>query len=225
MLLRNAPGKISLFRGVCGESYASVWHTSANKAYEIIRLIFYKREIQNEDEVEVLRGFTHVPCKFTLSQTAGEEVPPIQIPKWDMVLALSKLGMRQVEFDSSNGNLQGISRGLEFAVSPIAFNRWKTNFHEWGHIVLGHTMPSSHEEDVYHRGLMEAEAEILAMLCMKGAGQLDEEAAAHSRGSIKHWLSDERPSEHSIRHVFRAAKAILRAGRVAPYSAPQTGDM
>ena len=130
MLLRNSPRKVMLFRGVCGETYTLVWHTSASKAYEIMRPIFYKRETQNEDEVEVLRGFKPVRCKFTLSQTAGEEVPPIQIPKWDMVLAMSKLGMRQVEFDSTNGNLQGFSRGLEFAVTPIAFNRWKTNFHE-----------------------------------------------------------------------------------------------
>lgn len=98
-----------LLRGVCGETYALFWHTSASKAYEIVRPIFYKRETQNENEVEVLRGFTPVRCKFTLSQTAGEEVPPIQIPKWDMVLAKSKLGLRQVEFDSTNGNLQGFS--------------------------------------------------------------------------------------------------------------------
>jgi len=98
-----------LLRGVCGETYALFWHTSASKAYEIVRPISYKRETQNENEVEVLRGFTPVRCKFTLSQTAGEEVPPIQIPKWDMVLAKSKLGLRQVEFDSTNGNLQGFS--------------------------------------------------------------------------------------------------------------------
>ena len=116
MLLRNSPGKISIFRGVCGESYASVWHTSANKAYEIIRPISHERETQNEDEVEVLRGVKPGRCKFTLSQTASEEVQPIQIPKWDMILAMGKLGMRQVEFDSTNGNLQGFSRGLEFAV-------------------------------------------------------------------------------------------------------------
>jgi hypothetical protein len=84
--------------------------------------------------------------------------------------------------------LQCFSRGLEFAVSLIAFNRWKTIFHEWGHIVLGHTMSSSHQEYVYHRGLMEAEAEILAMLCMKGASLLDEETAHYSRGYVQHWL-------------------------------------
>jgi hypothetical protein len=55
-------------------------------------------------------------------------------------------------------------------------------------------MPGSHEEYVYHRGLMEAEGEILAMLCMKGAGLLDEELARYSRGYVQCWLGgDEFP--------------------------------
>jgi hypothetical protein len=114
--------------------------------------------------------------------------------------------------------LQCISHGLEFAVSPIAFNRWKTIFHEWGHIVLGHTMPSSHQEYVYHHGLMEAESEILAMLCMKGAGLLDEETARYSRGHVQHWLGGDEFPETSARKVLKGADAILRAGRIATTS-------
>lgn len=144
---------------------------AGSKAYEIIRPVFRKIatiDVEGQEvEEELLTGFVPSRCMFTLSQTDGPEVPPIQVPKWDMALALGKLGIHEVEFDSANGNLQGFSRGLEYAVSPIAHNRLKTIFHELGHIVLGHTMPSSHEEYVYHRGLMEAEAEIAAMLCMK----------------------------------------------------------
>jgi hypothetical protein len=62
-------------------------------------------------------------------------------------------------------------------------------------------MPSSHEEYVYHRGLMEAEAEILAMLCMKGAGLLDEETARYSRGYVQHWLGGDEFPEASARKV------------------------
>jgi hypothetical protein len=95
----------------------------------------------------------------------------------------------------------------------------------WGYIVLGHTLPQVHAEYATHRGLKEFEAEATAYLCMNELGQLGEETANHSRGYIRHWLDDEQPPEQSIRHVFRAAEAILRAGRVAPYSAPHTGDM
>ena len=75
-------------------------------------------------------------------------------------------------------------------------------------------MPSSHEEYVYHRGLMEAEAEILAMLCMKGAGLLDEETARYSRGYVQHWLGGDEFPEASTRKVLKGADAIIRAGSI-----------
>lgn len=97
---------------------------------------------------------------------------------------MGKFGIHEAEFDSTNGNLQGFSRGLEFALSPVAYNRWKTIFYEWGHIILSHTMPSRHEAYMHHRSWTEAEAEILGMFCMNGAGLLDEETAQHSLGMI-----------------------------------------
>ena len=54
--------------------------------------------------------------------------------------------MREVPFDQVNGNLQGWSRGVEFAINPLAANRNKTVFHELGPIVLGHSLPGHHEE-------------------------------------------------------------------------------
>ena len=75
-------------------------------------------------------------------------------------------------------------------------------------------MPSSHEEYVYHRGLMEAEAEILAMLCMKGAGLLDEETARYSRGYVQHWLGGDEFLGASARKIFKSADAIIQAGRI-----------
>lgn len=77
-------------------------------------------------------------------------------------------------------------------------------------------MPSSHEEYVYHRGQMEAEAEILAMLCMKGAGLFDEETARYIRGYAQHWLGGNEFPEMSARKVLKGADAILRAGCIAP---------
>ena len=79
-------------------------------------------------------------------------------------------------------------------------------------------MPSSHQEYVYHHGLMEAESEILAMLYMKGAGLLDEETARYSRGHVQHWLGGDEFPETSARKVLKGADAILRAGRIATTS-------
>jgi len=61
---------------------------------------------------------------------------------------------------------------------------------------------------------MEFEAEGTAYLVMNELELMDEETASHSRGYIRHWLQDEQPPERSVRQVFRAAEAILKAGRV-----------
>ncbi len=76
-----------------------------------------------------------------------------------------------------------------------------------------------HDEYVLHRGLMEFEAEGMAYLIMNEFNLLDDETASHSRGYIWYWLQDEQPPEKSIQRVFRAADAILRAGRIGPSAA------
>lgn len=89
-------------------------------------------------------------------------------------------------FDSTNGNLQGWSRGLQFAINPVPVNPMKTKFHEWGHIVLGHTIPHHFEEYQAHGGIMEFQAEATSYLLMNEFELMDEETAAHSRGYIRH---------------------------------------
>jgi hypothetical protein len=71
-----------------------------------------------------------------------------------------------------------------------------------------------------HRGIMEFQAEAVAYLAMNELGQLDDETATRSRGYIQHWLRDEQPPDRAIQQVFKATDAILKAGRVAPSSAP-----
>jgi hypothetical protein len=80
---------------------------------------------------------------------------------------------------------------------------------------LGHTLPSTHDEYVTHRGIGEFQAEAVAYLSMNELGLLDENSASASRGYIQHWLQNEQPSDRSIQQVFRATDAILKAGRVA----------
>jgi hypothetical protein len=131
------------------------------------------------------------------------------------------LGIREAYFNSPDGNLQGYSRGLEFAVNPMAVNPSKTTFHELGHIVLGHTLPHHYEEYQTHRGVMEFQAEATAYLLMNELELMDDETAAHSRGYIRHWLGEEHPPDQAIRQVFTAADRILRAGRVTvPITVP-----
>lgn len=170
---------------------------------------------EKRERVARLVGFKLVRGVFALSDTEGKDLPPAPVPGWDLQKALDKLGIREVPFEEMNFNVQGYSRGLEFAINPLPVNRNRTVFHELGHITLGHTLPHSYEEYRTHRGIKEFEAEATSYLSMNEVGLLDEESASHSRAYIQHWLGEERPDDKSIQRVFRATEAILRAGRVA----------
>lgn len=168
---------------------------------------------EQRERVAKLIGFKLIRAVFALSDTEGPDLPPQPTPGWDLRHALGKLGIREAPFSETNGNVQGYSHGVEFAINPIAVNRTKTVFHELGHIVLGHTLPHHLDEYATHRGLMEFQAEATAYLVMNELELMDEDIASHSRGYIQHWLHDEHPSDRAIQHVFRATDAILRAGR------------
>jgi hypothetical protein len=99
----------------------------------------------------------------------------VPTPGWDLQTALGKFGITEVPFDSTNGNLQGYSRGLEFAINPIAANRNKTVFHELTHILLGHTLPHHYEEYQMHQGVREFQSEAAAYLVINELGIMDDE--------------------------------------------------
>lgn len=167
-----------------------------------------------EIQEKVLGGFNDIPCIYTYSQTTGEPIKPKPTPKWDVHQMLHKLGMRMVEFQSQNGNLQGYSHGTELAVSPIAANRLKTIIHEAGHIALGHTLAHTYEEYHTTRGVMEFQAEGVAYVVLNLLGVMDEQTARFSRGYIRHWLRNKKPPEQAVRQVLTVADRILRSGRV-----------
>jgi hypothetical protein len=169
---------------------------------------------EKRERVAHLIGFKVVRAVFPLSATDGPELAPQPTPGWDLQKALGKLGISEVPFSSLDGNIQGYSRGLEYAVNPVAADPRKTTFHEVGHIVGGHTLPGHHAEYLEHRGLMEGEAEGSALLVMNELGVLDDETVSHMRGYVQHWMQGETFTEKAARHIFSIADAILRAGRV-----------
>jgi hypothetical protein len=169
---------------------------------------------EKRERVARLIGFKLVRGVFGLSDTDGAELPPFNLPGWDVQTALDKLGIRRVPFENTNGNLQGYSQGVEIAINPVAVHPEKTLLHEVGHVVLGHTLPHSLDDYQTHRGTKEFQAEATAYLTMNELGQLDEATAAHSRGYIQHYLEGERPPEPAIRQVFTAADRIFKSGRI-----------
>jgi len=75
-----------------------------------------------------LIGFKVARAVFGLSDTTGPEILARPTPNWDLERALEKLGKHEAPFDLPDGNMQGYSHGLEFAINPIAVNRTKTVF-------------------------------------------------------------------------------------------------
>jgi hypothetical protein len=175
---------------------------------------------EKKERIARLIGFMLIHGVFSLSDTEGKELPEVQTPGWDLQTTLEKFGIKEVSFESTSGNTQGYSRGLEIAINPIAVNPLKTRFHEIAHILLGHTLPHHYEEYQTHRGIMEFQAEATAYLVMNELELMEDETASTSRAYIKHWLKDEQPPDQAIRQVFTVADRIIRAGRVATPASP-----
>ncbi|MBC7933171.1 MAG: DUF1738 domain-containing protein [Rubrivivax sp.] len=157
-------------------------------------------------------GFMFKPRWFVLSQTEGEDMPPIQIPAWSKIEALFTLDIEQVAFELSDGNVQGYARWRSIAINPLAQLPHKTLFHELAHVTLGHTAESEFTDaDATPPCLREVEAEAVALICCETLGMT---GADYARGYIQNWLrGDGAIPEQSAQKIFRAADVILRAGR------------
>jgi antirestriction protein ArdC len=151
---------------------------------------------------------------FVLAQTEGEETYVAPIPDFDMDRAFRGLNITRTPFDEINGNIQGFARKREIAINPLAALPSKTTFHEFAHIVLGHTTSETlvdAEKTPMH--IREVEAESVALICCETLGL---EGAEFCRGYIQHWLKAEKEiPNHSAARIFAAATSILKAGTPA----------
>lgn len=149
---------------------------------------------------------------FVLSQTEGAEYVPTVLPDWNERDALDQLFIERAPFRHSNGNTQGYAVDRQVAISPVAALPQKTLFHEMAHVVLGHTeeLRRMDDHEATPVNLREVEAECVALICCES---LKLPGIECSRGYIQHWLAGEQIPERSAQRIFKAADAILRAGR------------
>jgi hypothetical protein len=195
------------------------------KAYEIIRpIVIPKRDAAGEKTDEAFLRFKPVRCIFPVSMTEGDELPPVDVPAWNLETALAALDIERVRFRTFDANTAGYSRDRTYAINPVAKYPAKTTMHELSHIVAGHTVRDQHAEYVAHRGIREFEAEGSAHLVMTELELLTAEEAQVSRAYLQHWIAGEAPPEPSIRKVFTTTDTILRAGRVAVVEAASVSD-
>jgi N-terminal domain of anti-restriction factor ArdC len=173
------------------------------------------RKIKDKDsdkDQTVIATFVWKPNWFVLSQTNGEPIAMLEIPTWNKERALTALGIQEVPFVETNGNVQGYARKREVAISPIAAMPHKTLLHELAHIELGHTIESDFKDsESTPRSLREVEAEAVAMLLCKS---LELPGAEFCRGYIQNWLQGDVIPEKSAMKIFGTADRILKAGQV-----------
>lgn len=173
----------------------------------------------------ILIGFRESRTVFGFSDTDGDELPLVTLPKWDTATALKTLGVKREKFKHTDGNAQGYSyehdtKGQFIAINPTAVYPAKTLLHELAHLVLGHCKDQDNYET--HRGIREFEAESVAYLVAKEL-ELKDWSPEESRAYIMHWLEQDGHdpdgsngdayTDKNISRIFAAANKILVAGR------------
>lgn len=169
-------------------------------------------EVPTSATSQMVTVFTYKPHWFALAQTEGADYVPVDVPEWSEAEALHSLHIDRVPFRHPDGNCQGYAAERRVAVSPIAALPHKTLFHELAHVLLGHTEEGNtlDDHDRTPRNLREVEAEAVAYICCES---LNLAGAPESRGYLQHWLGNQNIPERSAQRIFKAADAILKAGR------------
>jgi len=182
------------------------------KALKLCMPITINRQKKNpNDPDDKFTMFVLKPRWFVMSQTEGEEFIKPVVPKWDLNRAMAELKIDQIKFDLMDGNVQGFSRKRSFALNPMAQLPHKTTFHELAHIVLGHTNEADFDDgEKLPRNIREVEAECVALICCEA---LEVSGAEFARGYIQNWLQNDKIDEKTSQRIFKAADAILKAGR------------
>lgn len=184
------------------------------KAKAILRPIIVKSrtELDDDGNPKTYQRFKLVRSVFPICDTEGEPLPNIELPGWSKARALAGLAITEIPFAEYNGNVQGFSIRRHIAINPAAKYPVRTTIHELSHVVHGHTtMPS--KQSYWDRDINEFEAEASTYLVLNEIGQLTDEVATVSRGYVQSWMGDQKPTEQSVRAIFKTTDAIVNAGR------------
>lgn len=173
-----------------------------------------KKDADGNPKKTSFMKFTLVNCLFTFSDTEGDDLPPATARAWDKAKAIETLELTEVKFDALvvNANTQGYSFKRNFAIHPAAKYPLKTMFHEFGHIVIGHTDAAIADNGTLTRDVKEFQAEAVAYIVANDL-KVEERDKAESRAYVQGWLKDNKPTDKEIRQVFGAADKILKAGK------------
>jgi len=186
------------------------------KAIGLIMPFTIKEEKDGQERTKTI--FIERRNWFGLSQTepmanAPEYTSPLT-PGFSLDKALSALNITKESFLHTDGNTQGYARPaqLTIAVSPLAFDPFKTTCHEIGHCLLHAEQSLMGDSETLPKDIKEIEAELTAYLVMCALGHTQN--LSSSRAYIQHWNANQGSEKARYAKVFSAADSILKAGRL-----------
>ena len=162
-----------------------------------------------------IKGFQVHHEHFAYSQCKDykEEVEQRVDLNIDWAKVLETLKIKQVQWDTIEGNAQGYARPMlrELAINPLCTSKDKTMVHEIAHVLLHGKDEEFIDNIILERDIKEVQAELVAYLVISMLGVTDEEVMAESRGYIQAWLGLNQIGSSEIKQVMRASDRILEA--------------
>jgi len=162
--------------------------------------------------------FVMKPRFFLASQTEATDgsdwrtMETDDVPEWDRLRAWKALDITEEPYALLDGNCGGYAMDRTLAVNPLHPHPLRIYFHEAAHIVLGHTSEGQRQtEDRTPRNIRELEAELTSYLCCSAVGA--EAGAEQSRGYVQWWYDQQAVPADSVKRIFKATDAIIKAGR------------
>lgn len=187
------------------------------KAIELCMPVTCKGEKESSEGGKEAFTFSRFIWKknwFSLDQTEGADyIHEVKTPTWNKAAALIALDITECTFELVDGNCQGYAKARQIAVNPLALMPWKTTFHEFAHVVLGHTVEQTMADSaITPKDIRELEAEGVAFLLCSLLGLPGVEEA---RGYMQSWYKGAAIPEKSAQRIMGTADKILKAGAIA----------
>ena len=156
-----------------------------------------------KEEPGIITLFQWKPCVFTYAQVSGVDEPKMEGLSWDYKKALDKLGIKELPYNSTDGNCQGYATDEGIALNPIGKHKVRTAVHEIAHKLL-------HTKGTGERNEKEVEAEMTSYIV---GLILHLDGVEESRGYIRHWLGMNELTEKTAMKCLATANKILNAGK------------
>lgn len=174
-------------------------------------------ELKNDKGEVILKTiYPFTKSYLSLNQFKKSELLKDFTPNYtvDFKSALERMGMKEVNFSETNGNIQGycLPSTQEIAINPVAENAQKTMLHEIAHCILHRNELRVVDSQTLDPSLKEAEAEATAYVCSIMLGDDNEQHLSYSRGYIQHWLRDTKEFKPvNYKRVCKAVDIIMKA--------------